>query len=139
MSRLSFLLFGGDIREPFLRRMVFRLGVSSLAIGAAFGFFAPGADPLPRPVAIGLAVAVAVYAAILVAEFRRYYQHSDEMARRVLTASLAVSGLVVMAASGLYGVLDLAFSLPEISMLHVFFFSAIVSSIAWFAAAWKNS
>jgi hypothetical protein len=138
MARWSFLLFGGDIREPFLRRMAWRIGVASLVAEFCYGFFQVGLSPTPTAPAYGLAALTFVYAAFLAYESWRYYQHSDEMVRRTLVASLAISGLLVMVCAGLYRLLELMFDLPPIEIIHVFFFSA-AASIAWFIAAWKTS
>lgn len=139
MARWSFLFFGGDIREPFLRRMVWRVSAASLVAGFCYGFFDVGLSPTPKAPAYGLAALTFVYAAFLAYEYWRYYQHSDEMVRRTLVASLAISGLLVMVCAGLYGLLELMFDLPRVEMIHVFFFSAAASSIAWIIAAWKTS
>lgn len=61
------------------------------------------------------------------------------MVRETLIASLAVAGLVMLVSSGVYGLMDLLFALPQIKMIYVFLFATLVSSIAWFIAAWKNS
>ena len=139
MARWSFLLFGGDFREPFLRRMVWRVSLASLVAGFCYGFFKVGLSPTPAAPAYGLAALTLAYAAFLAYEGWRYYQHSDEMVRRTLVASLAVSGLLVMVCAGLYGLLDLLFDLPPVEMILVFLFSAATASIAWFVAAWKTS
>ncbi len=139
MSRWSFLLFGGDIKEPFLRRMAFRVSAASIVAGFVYGAFDVGVTPVASGPAYGLAAMTLLYAAFIAYEYFRYYQHSDEMVRGTLNASLAVAGLVVLACSGVYGLLELLFALPQVKMIHVFLFAAIVSSISWFIAAWKNS
>ncbi len=139
MARWSFLLFGGDFHEPFPRRMVWRVSAASLVAGFCYGFFEVGLAPAPTAPAYSLAALTFVYAAFLVYEYWRYYQHSDEMVRRTLVASLAVSGLVVMVCAGRYGLLELMFDLPPTEMIHMFLLSAVAASIAWFTAAWKTS
>jgi hypothetical protein len=139
MGRWSFLIFGGDIKEPFLRRMVFRVGLASLVAGFVYGVFDVGVTPVAGGPAYALAAMTFFYAAFIGYEFFRYYRCADEMVRETLIASLAVAGLVMLVCSGVYGLMDLLFALPQIKMIYVFLFATLVSSIAWFIAAWKNS
>lgn len=139
MSRLSFIFLGGDASQPHVRRMAWRVGLSSLALGFGFGRYDIGLQPVTETVAIGAAVATVLFALFLAYEYRHFYLRSDELVRRTLVASLAVSGLMVMAAAGVYGVFELLFPLPPAPMIYVFLFAVVVSSIAWMVAAWKTS
>lgn len=139
MSRLSFIFLGGDASQPHVRRMAWRIGLASVALGFGFGRFNIGLEPVSQPVAIGAAVATVLFALFLANEYRHFYQRSDELVRRTLVASLAVAGLVVMAATGLYGVFELLFPMPTAPMILVFLFAVIVNSIAWMVAGWKTS
>ncbi len=139
MSRWSFLLLGGDAGQPHVRRMAWRVGLASFVLGLAYGRFDVGLSQTSEPVAIGLAALTVVVAVIVANEHRHFYQHADELVRRTLVASLAVAGVAVLFATGLYGVADLLFGLPEIPMIGVFLFAAAASSVAWLVAAWKTS
>lgn len=139
MSRLSFIFLGGDAQQPHVRRMAWRVGLASLALGLGFGRYDIGLEPVSQPVAIGAAAATVIFAIFLANEYRHFYQCSDELVRRTLVASVAVAGLTVMAAAGLYGVFELLFPMPQIAMIHVFLFTIVVNSIAWMVAGWKTS
>jgi putative flippase GtrA len=119
--------------------MAWRVGLASLAFGFGFGRYNIGFDPVPPPVAIGAAAATTLFALFLANEYRHFYSKSDELVRRTLVASLAVAGLLLMAASGLYGVFELLLLAPPIPMILVFLFAVIVNSVAWMVAGWKTS
>lgn len=139
MSRWSFLLLGGDASQPHVRRLAWRVGLGSFALGFADGRYDVGLAPASRPVAYALAAVTLLACAFFMNEYRHFYQRSDELVRRTLVASLAAAGLAVMGAAGLYGISGLLFGLPAIPMIGVFLFAAVVSSIAWMVAAWKTS
>jgi putative flippase GtrA len=139
MTRWSYIFLGGDAAQPHVRRMAWRVGLASFALGLGFGHFDIGITPTSKSVAIGVAAATALFTAFLANEYRHFYQHSDEMIRRTLVASLAVAGLAVMGAAGIYGVAEMLFGLPPVPMLYVFLFATVVSSAAWMTVAWKTS
>ncbi len=139
MSRLSFIFLGGDASQPHVRRMAWRVGLASMVFGFGFGRYDIGFQPISQPVAFGAAAATLLFTLFLANEYRHFYVRSDELVRRTLVASLAVAGLLAMAATGLYGVFELLFPIPPIPMILVFLFAVIVNSIAWMVAAWKTS
>ena len=139
MSRWSLLLFGGDITSPAVRRMAWRISVSSFFAGLAMGYF-DVFEKTPDP-QLGrlLAAGFCVYLAIVSHEMHHFYRHADEMLKRLLVTSFAAAGVFIVFAAATWGLLEVLVGLPRPSMLVVALAASLVSSIAWMVAAWRSS
>lgn len=139
MNRWWYILLGGDISSPAFRRMLWRLGVPSFFLGMYVGY---AESEISSYDAAGKAILGAVllaYAALVAYESVIYYLRSDEMLRRLLVASLAISGLVIVNGLAVYSALIYFFNLPEPETIHLAFISLGVVCVSWFIAASRST
>lgn len=139
MNRWLYILLGGDVSSPAFRRMLWRLGAPSFFIGMYVGYAEreiPSYDDTGKAI---LAAVLLAYAALVVYESVIYYLRSDEMLRRLLIASLAISGLVIVNGLVVYTALIYLFNFPEPATVHLTLASLVVVCISWFIAASRST
>ena len=137
MSRWSFLLFGGDVADANVRRMVWRISIAAFLFGFTIGFFQADVGEATPVEKVAILSATALFAVVMLYEGLIFYRRSDELVRHVFDRSLAISGLIVLAATLFYGVVDFAIGLPSVEMLTVAIFALCVKSAAWMITAWR--
>ncbi len=139
-SRWSFLLLGGDMKDPAVRRMFWRIGGVAFVAGFFFGFLEPDAgESYSNGERYFLSALVTISFAVLGYEGWRFYRVSDELVRRVLIVSQAMSFCIVLVLMSLYGVAELLFGAPRPPVLVVALSAWVVSACCWLYAAWKST
>ncbi len=139
MGRWSLFLLGGDVNDPNVRRMFWRVTLASFIYGLAFGATAGAEGERAAHTDYLMAAATLAYVGFTIYEAWRYYQGADEMVKHICDRSLAVGGLIVLVATLTYGVLAELIGLREIEVLHIGLFALGVKLLAWMAAVWSST
>lgn len=119
--------------------MVWRIAAASFVFGFLFGFFDGGQDLNSNAEKGVLLAATACLVLVVAYEGYRFYRRSDELVKHIFDRSLAIGGLIILSTTLLYGMIDIVFELPEISVLHLGLYMLAVKSAAWMVTAWRTS
>lgn len=139
MSRWSFLLFGGDISDPKVRRMLWRISLASFIFGFFWGYLDGGGEGRTQQESYLLAALLIPFVGVLGYESLHFYKQSDEFVRSILNRASAIGGMVFLWTVLIGGALIEILGLPSPPLLYVGLYAYLIKMIAWTQAVWRTT